>query len=121
MANPVVHWEFWSKDPAKVSDFYAKVFGWQIQNVPGINYRFVESGGAGGIGGGIMQPDPGGPWPGNMAFYISVDDLATYRNRITEAGGRILVEEQEVANMGWFSLFADPDGRVNGIWKVKRM
>ncbi len=24
MATPVVHWELWSKDPAKVSDFYAE-------------------------------------------------------------------------------------------------
>jgi len=24
MGKPVVHWEFWSKDPAKVSDFNAK-------------------------------------------------------------------------------------------------
>jgi len=27
------------------------------------------------------------------------------------------VEEQEVPGMGSFSLFADPDGRVMGMWK----
>ena len=30
MGNPVVHWEMLSKDPAKVSAFYEKVFGWKI-------------------------------------------------------------------------------------------
>jgi hypothetical protein len=25
MRNPVVHWELMSKDPAKVSDFYARI------------------------------------------------------------------------------------------------
>jgi predicted enzyme related to lactoylglutathione lyase len=29
MGNPVVHWELMSKDPAKVSDFYAKIFYWK--------------------------------------------------------------------------------------------
>lgn len=115
MGKPVVHWEFWSKDPSKVSDFYSRVFDWKIQPVPGMDYHFVDTQG-GGINGGIMKPQEG-PWPGNMAFYIDVDDLASYRKRITDAGGKILVEEQEVPGMGAFSLFSDPDGRVLGIWK----
>ena len=120
MGNPVVHWEFWSKDPKKVSAFYSKVFDWKIQDMPEINYAFVDTEGKAGINGGIMKPDEGGPWPGNMAFYIDVPDLAAYRKRITDAGGRILVEEQEVPGMGSFCLFADPEGRVNGIWKVAK-
>jgi predicted enzyme related to lactoylglutathione lyase len=52
-----------------------------------------------------------------MSFYIDVDGLAAYRKRVVAAGGRILVEEQEVAGMGSFSLFEDPDGRVMGLWK----
>jgi predicted enzyme related to lactoylglutathione lyase len=64
-----------------------------------------------------MAPQDG-PWPGNMALYIAVDDLAQYRRRVVEAGGTIVVEEQEVPGMGSFSLFADPDGRVMGMWKV---
>jgi uncharacterized protein len=115
MGKPVVHWEFWSKDPSKVSDFYSKVFDWKIQPIPGMDYHFVDTQG-GGINGGIMKPKEG-PWPGNMAFYIDVDDLGSYRTRITEAGGKIIVEEQEVPGMGSFSLFSDPDGRVLGIWK----
>ena len=55
MGKPVVHWELWSKDPAKVSDFYAKVFDWKIQDMPELNYRLVETGGSGGINGGIMK------------------------------------------------------------------
>jgi len=36
---------------------------------------------------------------------------------VVEAGGQIVVEEMEVPNVGSFSLFADPDGRVLGMWK----
>jgi len=28
------------------------------------------------------------------------------------------VEEQEVPGMGWLSLFTDPEGRMNGLWKA---
>ncbi|MEO8509298.1 MAG: hypothetical protein ABI593_16855 [Betaproteobacteria bacterium] len=65
MGNPVVHWEFWSKDPAKASTFYREVFDWNVQETPGMNYSFVDTGGGGGINGGIMQPSQDGP--GNMS------------------------------------------------------
>ena len=121
MGRPVVHWEFMSKDPAGVSDFYAKLFGWKIKHIPELNYRLVETGGKGGINGGILKPEREGPWPGNMLFYILVDDLAAYREKIVAAGGKIHVEEQEVPGMGTLSLFTDPEGRMNGLWKAAKM
>ena len=116
MGKPVVHWELWSKNPEQVSDFYARVFDWKINNIPEMNYHLVDTDSEGGIGGGIMTPQEG-EWPANMTFYIGVDDLATYRQRIVDAGGQIVVEEMEVPNVGSFSLFSDPDGRVLGMWK----
>ena len=50
-----------SKDPAKVADFYEKIFGWKIQHIPEMNYRMVETGGEGGIDGGIIKPEREGP------------------------------------------------------------
>ena len=115
MGKPVVHFELWSKEPAACAEFYEKAFDWRINHIPEMNYRLVTTGDEGGINGGIMQPQEG-PWPGNMAFYIQVDDLAKYRSKITEAGGKIIVEQQDIPGIGSFCLFADPDGRVLGIW-----
>jgi len=117
MGRPVVHWEFMSKDPASLSAFYRKVFDWKIEPVPAINYHVVETGGAGGIDGGIVKPDREGPWPGNLTLYIDVEDLAAYRQKIVKAGGTIHVAEQQVPGMGAFCLFADPEGRMMGLWK----
>lgn len=117
MGRPVVHWELMSKDPAKVSEFYAKIFDWKIQHLPEMNYRLVETGGEGGINGGIFKPEREGPWPGSMLFYVDVDDLAAYRKKVVAAGGKIHVEEHEVPGMGAFSLFTDPEGRMMGLWK----
>lgn len=120
MGRPVVHWELMSKDPARVADFYEKVFDWKIQHISEINYRFVETGGQAGINGGIIHPPRPEPWPGNMTLYIDVEDLADYRQRIVAAGGRILIEEQDVTGMGAFSLFTDPEGRMMGLWKTAK-
>jgi predicted enzyme related to lactoylglutathione lyase len=120
MGNPVVHWELMSKDPAGVSDFYAKIFDWKVTHHPEMNYRLVETGGGDfGIDGGILKPERQGPWPSHTMLYIAVDDLAAYRKKIVAAGGKIHVEEQQVPGMGSFSLFTDPEGRMMGIWKTE--
>jgi predicted enzyme related to lactoylglutathione lyase len=119
MANPVVHWEMMSKDPAKVAAFYAKVFDWTVKDMPQMNYRLVETGGQGGINGGILRPERPEPWPGNLTMYINVDDLSAYRKKIVAAGGKIHVEEQVVPGMGKLCLFTDTEGRMMGLWKAK--
>lgn len=116
MGRPVVHWELWSKDPVKVSEFYKTAFDWDVRSIPEMNYTLVETGGEGGINGGIMTPQEG-PWPSNMTFYIDVDDLDVYGKRVTDAGGKIVAEKMDVPGVGQFSLFEDPDRRVLGMWK----
>jgi len=116
MVNPVVHWEMWSEDPGRASEFYSTVFGWSIRNIPEMDYHFAEKGGESGIGGGIMKPKAG-PWPAKLTFYIDVDNLAASREKIVAAGGKIIVEQVDVPGVGSMSLFEDPDGRVIGLWK----
>ena len=120
MGRPVVHWELMSKEPEKLASFYEKVFDWSVRYMPEFDYRMVDPGGQGGIGGGIVKPQREGPWPGNMLFYIDVDDLAAYREKIDAAGGKICVEEEQVPGMGAFSLFTDPEGRMMGLWMTKK-
>jgi predicted enzyme related to lactoylglutathione lyase len=119
MGRPVVHWELWSKDPKRTGAFYAEVFDWKVSEYPEMSYHMVETGGEGGINGGIMKPQEG-PWPGNMAFYVDVEDIAAAMRKVTAAGGKVVVERQEVPGMGAFGLFEDPDGRVMGVWETTK-
>ena len=122
MGNAVVHWELMSKDPEKVSAFYATLFGWKIDHRPEHNYRIVDTGAEGemrGINGGIVKPDRPGPWPGNMLFYDPGRRPCEVPHEDHAAGGKIHVEEQKVPGMGKFSLFTDPEGRMMGLWKAK--
>ena len=119
MGRPVVHWELWSDNPEKIAKFYQQVFDWDVREIPELNYRLVETGGSGGINGGIMKPQRG-PWPGKLAFYIDVDDLDGYAGKIEQAGGKIVVDKMDVPGVGQLSLFEDPDGRVLGMWKQNK-
>lgn len=116
MGRPVVHWELWSEDPEAIGEFYRKAFDWDIRAVPELDYHLVETGDEGGIKGGIFKPKQG-PWPAKLTFYVDVDDLAAYGERVKQAGGTMLVEQMEVPGVGRLSLFEDPDGRVIGMWK----
>ena len=105
-----------SEDPDACGKFYADVFGWKMSRIPGMDYTLVDKGDDSGIGGGIMKPQEG-PWPAKMSMYVDVDDLDAYGEKIKAAGGRMIVEKAEIPNVGTFSLFEDPDGRVLGMWK----
>jgi uncharacterized protein len=94
MGRPVAHWELWSENPDKAAEFYQQVFDWNIQHISDLKYHVVDTG-CGGINGGIMKPQRG-PWPGKLAFYIDVDDLDAYSEKIRQAGGKIVVEKMAV-------------------------
>jgi len=93
MGNAVVHFELMSREPEKVSGFYAKVFDWKVTHHPEIDYRIVETGAQG--------------------------EMHGIRKKTLAAGGKIAIEEQKVAGMGKFTLFTDPEGRMMGLWKAK--
>src|SRR3972149_9317977 len=60
MPNPVVHFEICVKDGAKGAAFYSKLFGWEIQHMPEMNYHMVGQQEGQGIGGGIFYGLKGG-------------------------------------------------------------
>ncbi|MDH3215345.1 MAG: hypothetical protein OEN01_03525 [Candidatus Krumholzibacteria bacterium] len=84
-----------------------------------MNYRLVETGGEGGINGGIMKPQEG-PWPAKLALYVDVDDLDLYAEKIRDAGGKVVVDKMDVPGVGQLSLSEDPDGCVLGMWKQQK-
>lgn len=43
MPNPVVSFEIRGRDSARLRAFYAEVFGWQIEALPGGTYAFIET------------------------------------------------------------------------------
>src|SRR5438132_11192129 len=98
MAEPpkpgsIVHVEFHVKEPKKVEKFYAGLFGWKFQELPGMNYSVFQapSGPGGGIGG--LRP---GNWPPGVINYISANSVAVYQEKVKKAGRKNIAPKNEV-------------------------
>ena len=42
MTSSVTHFEIYGDDPAKLVDFYRNVFGWRVEQMPGVNYWRIQ-------------------------------------------------------------------------------
>lgn len=116
MAQPVVHFEIAGKDGKKTREFYGKLFGWQYQEMEGMDYGLVSPGVEGSsIGGGVMGTPPSvQPY---LTFYVQVDDLQAYLNKAEAMGAKTILPPMPIPNVGSCAMFADPDGNVVGLFK----
>lgn len=117
MPNPFIHVELQTRDLDKAKTFYAALFDWRLEDVPGLGYTMIEVGE--GTGGGMMQaksPDT----PAHWIPFIAVDDVRATTDRVIALGGRIHKGPSEVPGYGWYSVITDPTGAMFGIWKPER-
>lgn len=118
MANPFVHVELNTTDPAKAKSFYGKLFDWQLEDVPmgDMTYTMIKAGD--GTGGGIMKhPMPGAA--STWLAYVLVDDIKASTEKAKSLGATVIKDVMEVQGAGWLSIFMDPTGAVLGLWKPK--
>jgi predicted enzyme related to lactoylglutathione lyase len=116
MANPFVHIELQSQDLEKSKKFYAGMFDWKLEEMPGMDYTIINVGE--GTGGGMMKkPDPG--IPDNWLPYIMVNDIAASTKKAQTLGATICKDVTEVPDMGWFSVITDTTGATFGLWQPK--
>ncbi|HEX8967904.1 MAG TPA: VOC family protein [Chloroflexota bacterium] len=115
MAQPTVAWfEITGNDGPKLQKFYASLFGWNVQDSgDGSGYGVVQAADT-GIGGGIGPAQDGGP--GQVTFYVEVDDPTAYLKKVETLGGTTVVPPTEIPQFGLtFAFFADPEGHVVGL------
>jgi uncharacterized protein len=106
--KPIVHIEIPATDPQKAGVFYNELFGWQLQDIPDMDYMLFTSGGD--LGGGFPRIDGQMYKPDDVTIYIDSDDIDETLKRIESLGGKTLMGKTEITGMGWFAFFADPSG-----------
>lgn len=114
MGRPVTHFEIGCRDSAKTSDFYAKLFDWQMTSMGPAT--MINTGG--GIGGHITSL---GHEPHNyVTVYVEVDDLQGYLDKAGALGGKTLVPPVKLpGDQGSFAWMSDPEGNLIGLWNPK--
>ncbi len=113
MPNPVVHFEIIGADAPKLHSFYRDLFGWKVDANNEWNYGMVETGGEGGINGGIGVEMGGGK---RVTVYAAVDDPQAYLDKAEQMGATVVMPVTEMGDVV-IAMFTDPAGNVTGLVK----
>lgn len=124
--SPVVHFEMPAKDKKRVSEFYTKVFGWEMvlmgQEYGG--YLLATTTPTDSKTG--MVKDPGAI---NGGFFdrkedelnrvphivLSVDNLDESIAAVKKGGGEILAEKMDIPGIGMYVSFKDTEDNIVGM------
>ena len=121
MANPFCHLELASTDAAKAKTFYSSFFDWKLSDMDmgnGMIYTTFKPTDDSPGGGMMQQPMPGAP--SAWLPYVLVDDVKAAAGKAKTLGAKVVVDTQEVPNMGWFVIIADPTGAPLGLWQTMK-
>jgi predicted enzyme related to lactoylglutathione lyase len=123
--NPVAHFEIYGDDPDKLAQFYANLFDWKIEPVPGMDYRIVKTVDTddkgtptqpGGINGGVARRPS--PEVRGWMNYVSVESVDGAAERAQKLGAKVTAAKAPVPGMGWFVMLVDPQGNPFALWQT---
>jgi uncharacterized protein len=112
VAHAVVHFEISGPGRGALADFYANLFGWRMQPIPGAGYTLIDTGAGSGINGGIRQ---GADDERGVTFYIETDDMQAELDKINLLGGKTETPITDMAGMVTYATFTDLDGLHIGL------
>jgi hypothetical protein len=110
-------------NPRAALDFYGPLFGWefsdpgQMAGATGGEYFVAQIDGRDVAGVGQL-PDLGGPPAAVWSTSISADDLDTAVERVTTAGGSLVLGPLDAPPAGRLAVIADPGGVPFAVWEA---
>lgn len=115
--SPVIHFELPYKDAKRVSDFYSKVFGWDMMNLGPEMNNYILAGTTetegmkaikpGEINGGLFPSEEDHKHP---LITISVEDIHKSMKMVKETGGKIINGPHTIQGVGEYVAFEDSEG-----------
>ena len=112
-------------DPERVTKFYSKVFGWEIEKntSAGFDYYFIHTrddddgddplSASSYSWGMIKKREPAD----HTVIYVDVPSVEEYSKKVDENCGKILVQKTEVKDMGYFIYCEDSEQNRFVLWE----
>ncbi|MDV3277202.1 MAG: VOC family protein [Nitrososphaerales archaeon] len=123
MNGKVVHFEVPASKLKRAQSFYKDVFGWQMSDVPEMDYTMVTTGPAdkngmptepGSINGGMMKRTKRFAGP---IITIQVDDIDATLEDVKKRGGKAVVKKTPIGQFGFSAYFKDTEGNLMGLFQ----
>ncbi|MFO0828967.1 MAG: VOC family protein [Phycisphaerales bacterium] len=117
MSTAVTHFEIYGENPAVLANFYRESLGWQVEQMPGINYWRIHTGAEEGAplhGGLTYRALPG---LNGWMLFVNVASLDETVERIQSLGGSVVRRKTAIPRTAWVTIVADPANNIFGIWQ----
>jgi len=116
----IIWFEVPADDPQRARKFYAELFGWKSDLMPGaeaMQYYHLDTGGpdASPDGGLMKRQNPG---QRGITNYISVPSVDEWMAKVQKLGGTVCMPKTPVPDMGFFAICQDTEGNTFGIWET---
>jgi len=118
MTNSLTHFEIYGARPAELADFYRSVFGWQVEQMPAVDYWRIQTGTAEvkGLHGGLTYRAI--PRLNGWMLFVNVAALDQTVALVQRLGGSIVRPKTAVPKTAWVTIVADPQGNIFGVWEA---
>ncbi len=106
----------------EVSNFYSKVVGWKVEEVPMGNYcdySMLTLQTDTPVAGICHSIGVNANMPPQWLIYINVANISNSILECTKLGGKVIVEPKNYANMGTYCVIQDPAGAVCALFEAK--
>lgn len=110
----ITHIDIPVDDMDRATTFYNDVLGWQIAELPGYeDYPMWRS---------PNQISGGGFTPREAALqtirnYVEVDSIDDVLDKVTKAGGHVVMEKSPISETSWYAVFSDTEGNQMGLYE----
>jgi predicted enzyme related to lactoylglutathione lyase len=109
--------ELSTPDAAASGDFYARLFGWQIEVTEDPQYGGYAMARIGDRDAAGIGPKQSPEAPTAWTIYIGTDDLDRLVQQVTAAGGTVVAPPFDVGDQGRMAVFQDPAGAFISAWQ----
>ena len=108
-------------DVARAKDFYSKLFGWSLVDMPAgpdMIYTMAQIDGKEVAAMSAMGPEQAG-MPPHWNVYVAVDNVDASAERAKGLGGSVMMPPFDVFDAGRMAIVGDPAGAFLCLWQGK--
>lgn len=110
----ITHIDIPVSDVAKATAFYADLFLWDINEIPGFEGYPMWSAPNGISGGGLAPRSEGFTQPRSYVEVDSIDDTVA---KAEASGGKVAMPKENITENSWWAVIVDPDGNHIGLFE----
>ncbi len=116
--------ELATSDQAAAKDFYTRLFGWTVNEIPmgpSESYTIFELDGLSAAAAYTMRPAPRASGiPPHWMMYMAVDNADESAARAAQLGGEVIDQPIDVFDAGRMAVVRDPTGGVFALWQAQK-